>query len=79
MKDLSSETVLNLATRLNEINAERQKLDIEYNTIVHELWNRIPSLKDSADIQPKVLRKEKKDERPWEGNTTPFIFERRTY
>lgn len=57
MKDLTNKTVLDLANRLNQITFERQQLDIEYNMIVHELWNRIPSLKDSADIQPKVLEK----------------------
>lgn len=60
MKDLREESILKLANRLNQI--ERQQLDIEYNQIVHELWNRIPSLKDDVNIQPKVLKKGERKE-----------------
>lgn len=57
MKDLSKESVFNLANRLNQIELERQKLDMEHNRIVRELWERIPSLKNEEDIQLKVLKK----------------------
>lgn len=49
--------VFELATRLNQIEKERQSLDLEYNKIVHELWDMIPSLKDDVDIQPKDIEK----------------------
>lgn len=50
MKD---KTIYELATRLNQIMVEQQKLELEYNQIVYELWERIPSLKDDVNIQPK--------------------------
>lgn len=60
MNDLKDETTFNLATRLNEMEQEKQKLDIEYNKIVMELWNRVPSLKDDVNLQPKIIKKERK-------------------
>lgn len=51
MKD---KTIYELATRLNQIMIEQQRLEIEYNQIVYELWERIPSLKEDVDIQPKT-------------------------
>lgn len=59
MNDLKHESILNLANRLNQIEREKQKLDMEYNQIVQELWNRIPSLKNDENIQPKVIKKGK--------------------
>lgn len=67
MSDLTKMSLLKLANRLNEIEIQRQQLylkniendnqlkmlDDEYNEIVYELWNRIPSLKDDVNIQPK--------------------------
>ena len=50
MKD---KTLFELANRLNEIEQERYKLDLEYNKIVYELWERIPTLKTDENIQPK--------------------------
>lgn len=57
MKDKS---VFELATRLNELTKELNGLELreitlihEYDEIVYELWRRIPTLKDDADIQPK--------------------------
>ena len=50
MKD---KTIYELATRLNQIMVEQQKLELEYNQIVYELWERIPSLKNDVNIQPK--------------------------
>ena len=48
MKD---KEVFELAKRLNEIDVERNKLDIEYNEIVQKLWDKIPSLKDDVNLQ----------------------------
>lgn len=57
MKDKS---VYELATRLNELTKELNTLELreitligEYDDIVYELWRRIPTLKEDADIQPK--------------------------
>lgn len=57
MKDKS---VFELATRLNELTKELNNLELreitlinEYDEIVYELWRRIPTLKEDADIQPK--------------------------
>ena len=36
-----------------EIKTERDRLDDEYNSLVLELWDRIPSLKADENIQPK--------------------------
>ena len=62
--DLKDKTIKELVDRLNEINKEKDKLDIEiivlndeYDKIVKELWDRIPSLKDDPNLQ-KVKVKE---------------------
>lgn len=55
--NLKTWTVYDLAMRLNMIMVEQQKLDLEHNAIVQELWDRIPSVKDSPDIQPKVRKR----------------------
>lgn len=57
MKDIKQTPLINLAHRLNEIEKEKQKLDLEYNLIVNELWERIPSLKYDENLQPKVIKK----------------------
>lgn len=54
---LKEKSVYDLAMRLNIIMVEQQKLDLEYNAIVKELWDRIPSVKDSPDIQPKTKKR----------------------
>lgn len=54
INDLGTKSTKDLATRLNEINIERDRLDIEYNEIIQELWRRIPSVKDDPNL---VLRK----------------------
>lgn len=61
MKD---KTIADLANRLNEIMKEKNRLkllisdlDKEYNSIAYELWERIPSLKDDVNIQPKKRTK----------------------
>lgn len=55
--DLKHISTIDLVHRLNEINVERQNLDIEYNKIIYELWDRIPSLKTDCNIQPKPIQK----------------------
>ena len=57
MKNLKQLSVIHLVNRINEIRVERQQLDIEYNQIVSELWERIPSLKNDENMQPKVIKK----------------------
>ena len=55
--NLKTWTVYDLAMRLNMIMVEQQQLDLEHNAIVQELWDRIPSVKDSPDVQPKVRKR----------------------
>ena len=50
MKD---KTILELAIRLNQIEKELNELQIEYNIIVQELWERIPTTKNDENIQMK--------------------------
>lgn len=61
---MKNKTIADLANRLNEIMKEKNRLkllisdlDKEYNSIVYELWERIPSLKDDVNIQPKKRTK----------------------
>lgn len=62
--ELKDKSIKELVDRLNEINKEKDKLDIEiivlndeYDKIVKELWDRIPKLKDDPNLQ-KVKVKE---------------------
>ena len=55
MKDKS---LFELCTRLNEINKEIDALEMEHNKIIKEMWERIPSLKEDVNVQPK--KKERK-------------------
>lgn len=50
---MNDKTTKDLVFRLSEIEREKFKLDLEYNKIVQELWDRIPSLKDDVNLQPK--------------------------
>ena len=86
MSDLSEMSILRLANRLNELHVEMQqlewknikneelmrKLNEEYDEIVYELWDRIPSLCDDVNIQPK--KRVRRDERSWERNKISFIY-----
>ena len=61
MKEIAT---VDLVKRLSAIDVEKQQLEIkaisldnEFNAIVQELWDRIPSLKDDVNLQPKVPRK----------------------
>lgn len=58
MKD---KTILELAIRLNQIEKELNELQIEYNIIVQELWERIPTTKNDDNIQMKKRIKIKED------------------
>lgn len=50
-------SLIDLAHRLNYIMKTQQNLEIEYNIIVYELWERIPDLKNDCNIQPKTMKK----------------------
>ena len=57
---MDKKSVYELATRLNAITKELNGLELremslikEYDEIVYELWERVPGLKESPDIQPK--------------------------
>lgn len=52
-------SIFELASRMNQINKEIDKLEIEYNSIVNEIKSRLPQLKEDANLQPKVYRKKK--------------------
>lgn len=67
MEDLKSLSVYDLAVKLNRIikikgsaayfdltPLELIEIDTEWNDVVLELWERIPSLKDDPDIRPVV-------------------------
>ena len=58
MKD---KTILELAIRLNQIEKELNELQIEYNVIVQELWERIPTTKNDDNIQMKKRIKTKEN------------------
>ena len=57
MKDLKQVPLIDLAHRLNQIEKEKQNLDLEYNQIIYELWERIPPLKEDENMQPKIIKK----------------------
>ena len=59
---MKNKTTLELVNRLNKINKEINDLEIEYNKIVNELWERIPKLKDDVNMQ-KVKTKGDKNGR----------------
>ena len=54
---MKNKTTLELAQRLNSIEKQRNELDIEFNMIIQELWNRVPSLKEDVNLQKKKVRK----------------------
>lgn len=57
MKDLKHTPTIDLVHRLNKIDVERQNLDIEYNKIIYELWDRVPTLKEDENMQPKIIKR----------------------
>lgn len=60
MENIKKESLINLIKRLNQIDEAQQRLDMEYNEIIYELWYRIPTLRIEENMQPKVLKKEMK-------------------
>ena len=81
MEDLKKLSIYELAMKLNNIikaksninigELEILALDRMWNDVVMELWERIPSLKSDADIQPvltnipEVLDADKKNPKPY--------------
>lgn len=57
MDNLKHTSTIDLVHRLNKIDVERQKLDIEYDQIIYELWDRIPTLKEDENMQPKIIKR----------------------
>lgn len=61
MKELKKEPLVNLVDRLRKIDDEMKTLTNEYNIIINELWNRVPTLKEDKLFQqieePKVMVK----------------------
>lgn len=55
--DLKHTPTIDLVHRLNKIDVERQNLDIEYNQIIYELCDRIPTLKEDENMQPKIIKR----------------------
>ncbi len=74
--NIKDETTLVLAFRLNEILKELNEIELqkmgmqkrivelhkEWDEIVFELWNRMPNLKESQDLQPKIRKRVKPNE-----------------
>lgn len=56
MENIKDKSTKELAFRLNEIIIQRDKLDLEYNTIIRELWDRIPSLTSDPNLQLRKKR-----------------------
>lgn len=56
MENLESKSIQELASRLNQIMVERDKLYIEYSQIVEELCKRLPNLKDDENLKLKKIK-----------------------
>lgn len=63
MKDIKDKTIKELIDDLHKIDDKRNKLDEAENIIIYELWERIPTLKESYLFQPKGKTKVKEQER----------------
>lgn len=59
---MNKDKTFELVNRLNEIRVEQQKLELEYNRIIKELWDIIPNLKNDPNIQLQEKIKVKKVE-----------------
>lgn len=57
MKDIKENTVKELVDELNKLDEEIKVLQEKQDVIIYELWDRIPSLKESEVFQPKVKQK----------------------
>ncbi|MBQ2870335.1 hypothetical protein IJE86_01395 [bacterium] len=69
MKDKS---IKDLVDRINQIMVEMNNLEMEYNQIVYELWDRIPSLKDDVNIQPKENERPRKRDKVFTVSQEPI-------
>lgn len=58
MKDLKHTSLIDLINRINQISVEKMNLDLEYNSIIEELYERFPDLKDDPNLE-KIKIKEK--------------------
>lgn len=58
MKNLKTTSLIDLINRINQISIERMNLDLEYNDIVEELYNRFPDLRHDPNLE-KIKIKEK--------------------
>ena len=58
MKNLKTTSLIDLINRINQISVERMNLDLEYNNIVEELYDRFPDLKHDPNLE-KIKIKEK--------------------
>ena len=63
MKNIKDKTIKELIDDLHKIDDKRSKLDEAENIIIYELWERIPTLKESYLFQPKGKTKVKEQER----------------
>lgn len=48
---MKNKTLKELADRLYEIDQQKKQLDEEYDLIIYELWDRVPTLKDEPLFQ----------------------------
>ena len=48
---MKNKTLMDLAIRLNELEIARNRIDLEYNKIIHELRRRNPNFKDDVNLQ----------------------------
>lgn len=51
------QSLVSLSNRLKEVDKQIKNLVDEYNNIILELWERIPTLKDEKEFQQKELKK----------------------
>lgn len=68
INNLKDTPTLILVHRLNELirqsdeqEMKQMELEKEYNSIVYELWRRIPSLETDVNIQPKSRKRVKSE------------------
>ena len=60
---MNTKTTFELAQRLNEIEVEINNLELERLKIIKVLQERIPSLKDDINLQPKKRVRKYEDNR----------------
>lgn len=55
---MKNKTLKELADRLYQIELKKKQLDEEYDLIIYELWDRVPTLKNEKLFQPLKRRGE---------------------